>query len=106
MYGTIHVERAATADLCLKKQQQTSLNTLAAAAVLSIINGCHDALEEINSCSLPAIFRDSASVGLRNTNEQYHAEVGKTDAVLRASKQRRDNKSLGPRFPRSNPFGP
>ena len=30
-----------------QKQQQTSLNTIAAAAVLSIINGCHDALEEI-----------------------------------------------------------
>ena len=91
MYETIHVEKGGSSQLVLEqKQQQTSLITIAATAVLSIINGCHDALEEINSCSLPATFRDSASVGLRNTNEQYHAEVGKTDAVLRASKQRRN----------------
>ena len=46
MHGTIRLARAATADLC-RRRRQPQLDTIAAAAVLSVINCCDDALEEI-----------------------------------------------------------
>ena len=58
------------------------------------------------SSSFLAPVRNSPSVGLRETDAQYLAQVAETDAVPAANKRRRSERSLGPKFPPSNPFGP
>ena len=46
MHETIELARAATADLC-RRRRQPQLDTIAEAAVLSVMNCCDDALEDI-----------------------------------------------------------
>ena len=53
MHETIQLARAATADLC-RRRRQPQLDTIAAAAVLSVMNCCDDTLEDIVFVQLAA----------------------------------------------------
>ena len=68
------------------RRQQSFLDTFAAAAVLAVIIGIDDALEEIMIVQLARAHQISPSVKLRETNAQYPFAVVETIAVLDAYK--------------------